>query len=66
MAVGGGPGMRNQYKYWLYLLSDNGKVLADPAEAPPLGDRVQQARLVDGWLLLSTQSNTLAIPMPAQ
>ncbi|MCI0629551.1 MAG: PQQ-binding-like beta-propeller repeat protein [Phycisphaerales bacterium] len=66
VAVGGGPGMRNQYKYWLYLLSDNGKVLADPAEAPPLGDKVQQARLIDGWLLLSTQSNTLAIPMPAQ
>jgi hypothetical protein len=66
VAVGGGPGMRNQYRYWLYLLSDNAKVLADPAEAPPLGDKVQQARLIDGWLLLSTQSNTLAIPMPAK
>ena len=56
---------RNQYRYRLYLLSENGMVLADPQSIPPLGDKVGRVALIDGWVLLSTQNYaTVAVPMP--
>lgn len=64
-AIGAQPGMRStQYVYRIFALSENGKVLGQPYAAPTLGDKVQQAAIIDGWLLLSTQTVTLAIPMP--
>jgi len=62
--MGAQPGMRSQYVYRLYPISHNGKVLAEPISPPAFGDRVQQVLGLDGWLLLSTQSATFAIPMP--
>jgi hypothetical protein len=62
------PGRRSQrWSYRLYVLSDNCKVLEDPLELmKPLDERVQFATALDNWLLLSTQSGTLAVPMPAK
>ena len=58
------PGRRTQqWTYLIYVLSDNCKLLGEPAKLPTLNDRVQQAAVIDGWLLLSTQSETLSIPM---
>jgi hypothetical protein len=59
-------GRRTQHIYRIYTLSHNGRVLGDPLELSPLPDRVQNVQLTDGWLLMSTQSDTLAIPMSAQ
>ena len=64
-AVIGAQQGRSQYMYRVYLLSENGMVLADPLLLPPLGDKVGQVTLVDGWALLSTQNATVAVPMPA-
>ena len=62
--MGAQPGMRSQYVYRLYSMSHNGKVLGEPDGPVTFGDHVQQVLGLDGWLLLSTQSDTLAIPMP--
>ena len=63
-AVIGAQQERNQYRYRLYLLSESGMVLADPQSIPPLGDKVGRVALIDGWVLLSTQNATVAVPMP--
>jgi hypothetical protein len=58
------PGRRaQQWEYLIYVLSENGKVLAEPLTLKALTERVQQAALIDGWLLLSTQSDTVPIPL---
>lgn len=58
-------GRRMQHVYRIYALSNNGRVLAEPLELQPLPERLYSARLIDGWLLLSTSSDTMQIPMPA-
>ena len=59
------PGRRaQQWEYLVYVLSENGKVLAEPLKLDKaLTERVQQAALIDGWLLLSTSADSVAIPM---
>jgi outer membrane protein assembly factor BamB/predicted negative regulator of RcsB-dependent stress response len=58
------PGRRaQQWEYLIYILSENGKVLAEPQKLDALTERVQQAALIDGWLLLSTSSDTVPIPL---
>lgn len=58
------PGRRaQQWVYRLYVLSENGKVLADPVELNPLNERVQFAMLMNQMLLLSTNTETLLIPL---
>jgi len=64
MNEAGGGGRRTQYVYRVYALSENGKVLEDRLDLEPLPERVQHAQLINGWLLLSTNSDTLAVPMP--
>jgi hypothetical protein len=59
-------GRRMQHVYRIYALSNNGRVLAEPLELQPLPERLFSARLIDGWLLLSTSSDTLQIPMPVE
>jgi hypothetical protein len=71
--TGNGPGgapqnlRRVQYGYKVYAMSLNGKAMstvATPRE--PLPERVQQVFAIDNWLLLSTLTDTLAVPMPAK
>jgi hypothetical protein len=59
------PGRRaQQWIYRIYVLSQNCKVLSEPLELDePLNERVHFAMLLDGTLLLSTPSETLAIPL---
>lgn len=59
------PGHRaQQWEYLVYVLSENGKVLAEPMKLnKPLMERVQYAALIDGWLLLSTSSDTVPVPL---
>ena len=54
---------RSQETYRVYALSDSCKLLGKPVELPPLTRR-ETAVLIDGWLLLSSQSDTVAIPLP--
>ena len=58
-------GRRTQYAYHVFAFSENGKVLDNPLAIEPLPERVQHAALINGWLLLSTNDDTLALPMPA-
>jgi hypothetical protein len=57
---------RTQFIYRIYRLSENGQILGDFFElAEPLPERLQEAQVIDGWLLVSTQSGTIAVPMPS-
>ena len=56
-------GRQTRHTYRLYLLSRDCMVKAE-VELRPITRRLFGTRAVDGWLLLSTQSETLAIPMP--
>ncbi len=52
--------------YRIHQLSKNGRLLGEPGELHPLPLPLQRALLIDGWLLLSTENDTLALPMPGQ
>jgi outer membrane protein assembly factor BamB len=54
---------RSQETYRIYSLSDSCKLLGEALELPLLTRR-ETAVLIDGWLLLSSQSDTVAIPLP--
>jgi hypothetical protein len=47
----------------VYRFSANGKTLGEPYVTPLLSERVQQVTAIDGTLLLSTLTSTLAVPM---
>lgn len=53
-----------RHDYRVYCLSENGAVLEEGADIEPLREAITSALLVDGWLMLSTGSFTLAVPMP--
>ena len=55
---------RTHYTYRLYALSANCKLMGDSFQLPVMTDRVLRAAVIDGWLLLSTPSETLAVAMP--
>ena len=61
--VAGEAGRQAKNIYRLYALSSNCKLLGEPYQLPPLGQRLQRAVLIDGWLLLSTPSQTLALAL---
>jgi hypothetical protein len=61
--VEGEPGRRTQRRYRVYVLSPNCKLEADMMELPPMNKRLREASLVDGWLLLSTDNETVALPL---
>lgn len=59
-------GRRTQHPYRIYLLSENARILGEPIELPPLPEPIREARLIDGWLLLSLSESSIAAPMPLQ
>ena len=59
-----GETRRTQQIYRVYALSDNCRLIGEVLELPPMAETLQHATLVDGWLLLSTATSTVAVPMP--
>ena len=65
VAVENRAGRRTQWTYRLYIMSENLRLIGEAIELPPLTRRLREAALIDGLLLLSTDAETLALPMPA-
>ncbi len=63
--VEGDSGRRTQWTYRIYIMSENCLLMKDAIELPPVTKRFRDAALVDGQLLLSTDAETLVLPMPA-
>jgi len=59
--VPGQGGLRTERRYRIYLMSENCRLEADAIEVPPVTRRFNHAALIDGWLLLSTSSETMAL-----
>ena len=59
--IQGEEGRQTQHTYRLYSLSQNCKLLGEGFQLPSLPQRLERAAVVDGWLLLSTSSSTLAV-----
>ena len=59
-----GETRRTQQIYRVYTLSDNCRLIGEVLELPPMTEPLEHATLVDGWLLLSTATGTVAVPMP--
>ena len=59
-----GEARRTQHVYRVYGLSENCRLMGEALELPPMTERLEQVVAVDGWLLLSTATGTLAVPMP--
>jgi hypothetical protein len=55
-------GRRTQHTYRIYDLSENCKDRGE-IELHPISQRLFDAAAIDGWLLLSTQTDTMALPM---
>ena len=55
---------RTQHKYRLYTLSWNCKLMGDSFELPPVSEPFDRAAVIDGWILLSSPSRTVAIAAP--
>ncbi|MBT8485021.1 MAG: PQQ-binding-like beta-propeller repeat protein [Phycisphaerales bacterium] len=53
---------RTQRKYRLYVLSPNGRLEMPVIEIPPIAQRVRDAAVIDGGVLLSTNSETIVVP----
>ena len=63
-SIQGQRGRRTQHTYRLYTLSDNCKLIGESVELEPVSDRFERAAVIDGWVLLSSRSETVAIPAP--
>lgn len=61
-----GRGGQTQYTYRLYTLSDNCKLIGETVQPPPVLRRYEHARIIDGWILLSSATSTDAIPAPTK
>jgi len=55
---------RTHQIYRVYALSDNCRLIGEVFELPPMSEPLEHATLIDGWLLLSTATSTVAVPMP--
>jgi outer membrane protein assembly factor BamB len=53
-----------QHDYRVYLFSENLALDGKIIDLPPLKRRVRTVGAIDGWLLLSSAGDTLAVPMP--
>jgi outer membrane protein assembly factor BamB len=53
---------RTERLYRIYVFAPDGKLISE-SELPPLHERVIDTALIDGWLLLSTSTRTIALPM---
>ena len=60
-----GAARSNQYQYQVFVLSDNAKVLGDHYQFEDPISKVQQAVLVDDWLIISTREGTFMLSLPA-
>ena len=61
------PGRRlRQYSYRIYTLSDNCKLIGETVQLPPVLRHYEHARIIDGWILLSSATSTDAIPAPTK
>ncbi len=55
---------RTQHTYRVYSLSENCKLMGDSVELPPVSEPFDRAAVIDGWILLSSPSETVAIAAP--
>ncbi|MDY7108800.1 MAG: PQQ-binding-like beta-propeller repeat protein [Planctomycetota bacterium] len=62
---GDGLGRETHRTYRIYVLSEDGRLEAEPAELPAFTERLDEAALLDGRLLLTAGGQTLALPLPA-
>ncbi len=62
--VPGQRGRRTQHTYRLYTLSDNCKLISDAVELERVSERFERAAVIDGWVVLSSRSQTVFIPAP--
>ena len=53
-----------QHTYRVYSLSENCKLMGDAVELPPVSEPFDRAAVIDGWILLSSPSGTVAIAAP--
>ncbi|MCP3905511.1 MAG: PQQ-binding-like beta-propeller repeat protein [Planctomycetes bacterium] len=53
-----------QHDYRIYVFTENLALSGEVIDLPPLARRVRTISAVDGWLLLSSAAETLALPMP--
>lgn len=58
-----GAGRQTQWTYRIYVLSENGRLRGEVMQIPTLIRRLRDAAIIDGWLLLSTDGQTLALPL---
>jgi hypothetical protein len=61
----GGLGRETHRTYRIYILSEDGRLEAEPMQLPAFTERLGEAAVIDGWLLLSAGEQTLALPLPA-
>jgi outer membrane protein assembly factor BamB/elongation factor P hydroxylase len=62
--IPGEVGRRTQRTYRIYALSESGRLEGDVIEPPPTTNRVVDGVAIDGWVLLSTSTEVLALPLP--
>ena len=62
--VPGQTGRRTEHTYRLYALSDNCKLIGDAVELEAVSQRFERAVVIDGWIVLSSRTLTVAIPAP--
>jgi outer membrane protein assembly factor BamB len=63
--IAGQSGRTTMRTYRMYHLARDGRLLEPAIELEPMPPRIRQATLLNGWILLSTVRETIAIPMPA-
>lgn len=61
--IAGEAGRQTQHTYRVYSLSEDCRLMGEGYELTPLTERLDRAAAIDGWLLLSTDTQTVALPM---
>ncbi len=59
-------GRVTQHSYRIYRLAPDCKLRDESYVLPPITQRLVQVETIDGWILLSTPTETLAIPLPEE
>ena len=57
---------QTQHRHRIFSVTDNCRLVGEIIDLPPVKRRIRTMRLLDGWLLLSSTSETLTVPMPAE
>ncbi len=63
---GRGGGWTTRHPHRIYTVADDGRLIDETLEIPPLPDPIRDSSLIDGWLLLSTDGRTYAVPFPLE